>query len=288
MDYSTWYTEYLKTYKRDLKPKTRESYAYLHAAFIAPIIGAIPLEDITPEDIQRTINAAADHGGRTAQLTYTLLHAVLRRAARSRRIGFNPADAIDKPTHSAACGRVLTAGEYNSLFDAIKNDLGLSLAVLAGLRRGEICGLQWRDVDLIHNVLHISRSRVRAGGQINVGTPKSAAGIRDIPILPQLAVLLRSAYQLRPTAYVYPYAPEHLNRVWRAIQRDAQITQPYRLHDLRHTFVTRILAAGCKPIIAQYIAGHSTLDLTLRVYTHVNADMAAQEIATLERRISGI
>ena len=69
----------------------------------------------------------------------------------------------------------------------ISEDLGLSLALFAGLRRAEITGLKWGDVDLPNDVLHIQRIRHRVGGQLVEAAPKSSAGVRDIPISPELA-----------------------------------------------------------------------------------------------------
>lgn len=288
MTYDAWFDAYMSLYKRKVKPKTRESYDHLHAAFISPVLGALDLAAITPEHIQLVLLDAGGHGGRTAQITYALMHAVFRRALRSRLVAWSPVEAIDKPEHAASIGCALNDQAYEAVMPYVVEDVGLSLAVLAGLRRGEICGLQWQDVDLREGVLHVRRTRVRVNHQLITQSPKSAAGLRDVPILPELAALLRSAYQLKPRAWVYDLAPESLNRRWAAIQRAAQLPQPYRLHDLRHTFVTRLLLSGCNPRVVQYVAGHSSLDMTMRVYAHVTADDARREIASMMRRANAI
>ena len=76
MDFQEWFDLYLSTYKRDIKPRTREEYQRQHRIYIAPIIGAKPLEAVSPEDCQEIINAAAVKGERIAQAVFALLSGV--------------------------------------------------------------------------------------------------------------------------------------------------------------------------------------------------------------------
>ena len=94
----------MSLYKRKISDKTRESYLRL-AQLVAPIIGAKPLEAITPDDIQAALIAAEETAGsRQAQLVYTLLHAAFRRAVRSKHLRENPVEAVDKPEHEGKQG----------------------------------------------------------------------------------------------------------------------------------------------------------------------------------------
>lgn len=279
MTYDEWYTIYLATYKRDLKPRTRESYDDVHGRFIAPALGGRELADISPELLQQAINAAADRGERLAQITYALLHAVLRRANRSRLIDWNPAEAIDKPKHTQQPGRALAADDLEAVLPLMGDDLACALALFAGLRRGEILGLQWGDVDLRRGVLSVRRSRVRVGGRLLSQATKSAAGMRSVPISPELLPILRASFRLSPDAWVCDCAPETISRRWHRIQQDAGIVQAYRLHDLRHTYGTRLILSGCNIKVVQYLMGHSSLEVTARIYAHISADDAAREVA---------
>jgi len=235
MTFVEWYHQYMTLYKPDLAPKTLESYAQIFEAYIKPAFGDVALEALTPEHIQRAILAARGH--RSAQLVFQLTHAVLRRAQRSRLISWSPADALDKPRYDAAAGKALTESDLAIAEPEIADDLSLALALYAGLRRGEIVGLQWGDVDLSREVLHIRRQRVRAGGDIHVLPPKSAAGVRDVPIAPQIVSALRRAFRLAPRDWLVDVAPETPCRRWQRLQRDLNLSQPYRLHDLRHPYV---------------------------------------------------
>lgn len=283
MTYGEWYEKYLQLYKRKLAPKTRESYDQVTAAYILPAVSGLQLEDITPEHVQEAINAAADRGGRQAQVVFSVFHAVMRRAYRSRLIGFNPVDAIDKPEHEQEQGKALSAADLAEAEPRIRDDLALSLALFAGLRRGEICGLQWQDVDLKTGTLRVRRQRCRASGELITKTPKSRAGVRDIPISPELLPQLKAAFRLSPSAWVVDVAPEAITRRWVKLQKDLQMGEHYRLHDLRHTYGSRLVLDGVNLRVVQYLMGHSKIDITMRVYSHCRASDAQNEL----RRVYG-
>lgn len=152
-----------------------------------------------------------------------------------------------------------------------------ALLGLAGLRRGEALGLRWGDVDLRAGVIHVRRSLVRVDHQLMIQGTKSSAGERDVPIAPQLLPLLRAEYRLTPDRRVIGCSPETLARRWRRAQLEAGVSQPYRLHDLRHTYATRLVLAGCNLRVLQYMIGHSSFELTANTYTHVSADDAVTE-----------
>lgn len=280
MNYGAWFADYLQLYKRSLKPRTLEEYNRLHAQHIAPVLAPLELSAITPEDVQRVlVDAETRSGQRSAQAVHALLRACFRRAVRSRLLQWSPIDAVDRPQHTPQQGTALSEADYAAALPFILDDVGLSLALLAGLRRGEIAGLQWGDVDIKARQIHVNRIRHRVGGQLVTAPPKSAAGLRVVPIAPELLPILRRAYRLPPSAWVCPCAPEAHDRRWQRIQqRDLELSQRYRLHDLRHTYVTRLLLAGALPRVVQYVAGHSSLDLTLQVYTHITPADALREL----------
>ena len=280
MTYESWYRQYMTLYKTDIAPKTAESYEHCYATYIAPTLAASELEAVTPDDLQSIVmQAFFSAGSRQAQIVYAQLHAVFARAARSRRIGYNPADCIDKPQHAARQGRAISAEEWQQLAPYIRADVGIALAAYAGLRRGEILGLERRDVDLVRGQLTIQRQRLRVAGKLITSTPKSAAGIRTVPISAELVpIIQRRARHLTPNGLIVPIAPETLNHHWRCAQQEAGIEAPYRLHDLRHTYATQLVAAGCNIKTLQYLMGHSTYQLTADTYTHIDADQARAEL----------
>lgn len=281
MTYEEWFSRYLSLYKRKLKPKTREGYTRL-ADLLAPCLGAVDLAAITPDDVQAALISVEDRAGsRQAQLAYTLLHASLKRAVRSGHLAANPADAVDKPEHTVRQGKAISGEDWATLRPVIAGELAFALLGFAGLRRGEALGLCWRDVDLRCGLLHIRRALVRVNHRLTMQPTKSRAGERDVPISPELLPLLRAAYRFAPDQRVIGCAPETLARRWRAAQVEAGVSQPYRLHDLRHTYATRYVLAGCNLRILQYMLGHSSLELTANTYTHINAQDALSECQRL-------
>lgn len=280
MTYKQWYQEYLRLYKRKLAEKTRESYTRLDT-LISPIIGEKELEAITPDDIQAAIiSAEVQAGGRQAQLVYTLLHAAFRRAVRSGHIRQSPVEAVDKPEHEGKQGRAIEGADWQLLAPIIRESVAFSLACFAGLRRGEVLGLRRGDIDLEAGLIRVERQRVRVGGQIVAAAPKSSAGVRVVPISPELLpIITRAVRFLLPAAYLVPISPETLGRRWSAAQKAAGITKPYRLHDLRHTYATRLMLEGINPRVLQYVIGHSDFGFTVSTYTHVGAAAAKTELS---------
>lgn len=283
MTYAEWFGLYLGLYCRKLRPKTKESYQRLHA-LILPILGGLALSAITADHVQAALIAVEDQAGsRQAQLAYALIHAALRRACRSRHLQHNPADAVDRPDHQPEKGRAISGEDWHTLRPIIAGDLSFALMALAGLRRGEVLGLRWGDVDLPLGVIHVRRQLVRVGGQMQEQPTKSGAGLRDVPIDDDLRPLLKANFRLDSRRQIVACAPETLGRRWRRAQEEAGIKQPYRLHDLRHTYATRYVLAGCNLRVLQYMIGHSSYELTVSTYAHVGASDAVAEY----RRLAG-
>lgn len=280
MTYKQWYQEYLRLYKRKLAEKTQESYTRLDA-LISPFIGTKELEAITPDDIQTAIISAEETAGcRQAQLVYTLLHAAFRRAVRSGHIRQSPVEAVDKPDHEGKQGRAIEGADWQLLAPIIRESVAFSLACFAGLRRGEVLGLRRGDIDLEARLIRIERQRVRVRGQLVTAPPKSSAGVRIVPISPELAPILTKAVRyLLPAAYLVPISPETLGRRWNTAQKAAGIKAPYRFHDLRHTYATRLVLEGINLRVLQYVIGHADYQLTVSTYTHIGAAAAKIELS---------
>ena len=284
MTYAEWYGLYISLYKRKLAAKTRESYDRLHK-LLSPIHAAA-LDRLTADQLQAALIGVEEAAGsRQAQLAFTLLHGCLRRAVRSGHLKANPIDAIDKPEHDAEAGRAITGEDWLRLLPEIDSDPAFSLMAYAGLRRGEVLGLRRADVDQAAGLIRVRRQRLRTGGDLQTLPPKSRAAVRDVPILPELAAALRRLPLMLPNALIVPCSPETLARRWRRAQDRAGIAQPYRLHDLRHTYATRLVEAGCNPRVLQYMIGHSTLDLTMQTYTHIDGSAALREVSRLRKSL---
>lgn len=279
MNCEEWVKIWFELYAQELAPKTIESYRRLWA-LVAPELAKTPVDAISPDQVQYALlRVSRDSGARQAQLAYCFLSGVFRRAVRSRHIASNPVEALDKPRHESAPGRAITVTDWVTLKPIIDDYLPYALMTYAGLRRGELLALRRGDIG--PDVVRVRLQRVRVGGRLEERPPKSRAGVRDVPILPPLAAALDAAPLMHPRALVCPIAPETLAHRWRRDQAEAGITTPYRLHDLRHTYATRLVLAGCNLRVLQYMIGHSSFDLTAGTYAHIDAGSAVNECLRL-------
>lgn len=171
---------------------------------------------------------------------------------------------------------------------------------LSGLRRGEIAGLRWSDVDLDANELSIVNNRVDAAGKVHENDPKSEMSRRTLPLPDRLVTVLKAAKarQARerlalgscsgPFEYVVsnevglPYHPQVLSRQWRAACRNAGVRE-IKLHAARHTCATLMHLSGVPAVVIAAWIGHKDASLTMRLYAHSQTDALKAAGATLDR-----
>ena len=269
-----------------LRPRTIESYTSLIRLHIAPAIGGRKLDKLKPKHIARMLTSVIEVGHTwTAELCYVVLRAALRSAVEQRRIAWSPMEAVTRPRHIPAETRVWSRAQTRAYCAAIVGDrhqIAWLLAVGMGLRRGEICGLRWSDVDLRARVLHVRNQRQRLDdGRMIDAAPKSRAGTRKLPIPRMIYDVLRRNYQWGD-GYVEPITPSGLDAAHRRLL--SRLDLPYiRLHDLRHTMVTNALRNGAAMRMISSVIGHSDPALTARVYAHVDDEMIADTIDAAAR-----
>ncbi len=143
-----------------------------------------------------------------------------------------------------------------------------------GMRRGEITGLMWKDIDFDAEVIHVQRHIVadRSGAPIIVEGAKTDAGVRDIPMPDDLKAFLKARRAQARSVYVFPNSKgkicsaSALTSLWDTLDNRAGFhTHP---HQLRHTYITKLFEAGLDIKQVQYVAGHSDPNITLKTYTH--------------------
>lgn len=160
---------------------------------------------------------------------------------------------------------------------------------MTGLRRGEICGLKWSDIDFGANKLRVQRSvSSKKGGGVNIGETKTNTGTRNIIMPPSVIDALRKRKQTAITAWVFPaflnpeqpIHPEAAYRKLKVILKHAGLPQ-IRFHDLRHTFATHAMKGGVDAKTLSRILGHTNASFTLDTYTHVTTDMQKKASAVV-------
>lgn len=216
---------------------------------------------------------------------------VLADAQRQGLVARNAAEHVDPVAVSHRSVDTYTEGEVQTLLKSIAVDrLGHAWELaLCGLRRGEIAGLRWPDVDLDGRMLSIANNRVDAGGHAVENDPKSAMSRRTLPLPDRLVSVLRTAKArqaaerlaagsaYRSGEYVVsnevgdPYHPQVLSRYWQDAVKSAGL-RPIKLHAARHTAATAMHLAGVPIAVVAAWIGHKDASLTMRLYAHSQDD----------------
>jgi integrase len=218
--------------------------------------------------------------------------ALLDYGVERRELSHNAAASMKKVPRVHAEMNTYTPEEIGQLLRTADTDRSGHLWYLAlnGLRRGEIAGLRWSDIDLDARTVSIARSRVQAGaGNVVENDPKTAASRRTLPLDDGLVAVLRraSARQAqerlalgaayRESGYVAvnaigePYTPDTLTRMWTKLAKAAGV-RTIRLHDARHSCGTALHLRGVPlAVIAKWL-GHADASVTARIYAHSQDD----------------
>lgn len=286
MTLSDWLSRWIDLRAPSLAPRTVECYRSLLVLHIAPAIGDLRLKSLKPCHISALLAdlVAAGHS-RTASLCFILLRAALKAAVFDGRLSASPCAAVAPPRHRRADPRWWSPDELRRFAESSQDRpfaMAWQLALCCGLRRGELAGLRWTDVDLAAGLIRIRNQRQRVGGRLIDAPPKSASGRRDLPIPPRLLPMLEAQqlYQqaealLTGRAPVYvcspdgqPIPPESLNRALAADIARAGV-RPINLHGLRHSMASLAVSLGVPMKILQGLLGHADYSTTANTYAHV-------------------
>lgn len=298
MNVEDYLSDWLALRASALAARTLESYSELIKRYIVPELGAVDLADLTPAKIQRLLAAICSDGHqRTAQLVRVLLRSALREAVDCGLLAANPSDKTLMPRHQRAPARWWTPDELRAFLRAASGTrwiIAWQLSLCCGLRRGELAGLRWEDVDLAAGCLRIrnQRQRIKGVGVIDCA-PKSAASRRDIPIPDGLRPLLAATMAAQRSVaasggvlprYVVSYMdnrpidPHQLNAALSEAIKTAGV-RPINLHGLRHSMASCAVSCGVSIKVLQTILGHAHYSTTADIYSHV---LAADQRAAID------
>ena len=178
------------------------------------------------------------------------------------------------------------------------SNLGLLISMQSGLRIGEVCGLQWRDLDILAGIMKIRKTVQRIWlsdgpereNYLLVASPKTLSSVRDIPLSREVTALLRPLKRLMPddcylvSNSTVPMEPRRLRAHYRGVLRELGLP-PLRFHALRHNFATRCIEAGCDCKTVSAILGHSSVTTTMNLYVHPDNGAKRQVIEKAASRI---
>jgi len=297
-----WVKTWLESYKRaeGIRPKTLDTYEWAAKAYIFPAIGNLQLQKLQPHHVQQLYNYIREQGKSTrlVHLVHQLMNGALKQAIKNRLLNINVAEATTRPRAQARKGRAMTREEQDRFMEALAGHHLCAAFILklgTGLRRGELLGLHWEDINLEEGILHVVREIVYVRGiGIIEQAPKTEQSIRTVP-MPKLAreMLKRHREQLLKTGRyrkdgpVFPSAvgtyiyPDNFEKIFRKLRHDAGIGD-VKLHSLRHTFATRLLEAGEDLKTIQELLGHTKISTTADIYAHVSEHMKRRAVDKLD------
>jgi len=315
--------QWLEGYASQVKPTTYVSYKLHVDKYIVPRIGAERLQQLTPMMVGQLYAVLQKQGGHdrhklkdgekpkvvplsatTVRRVRATLHKALADAVEQRLIPYNPADAVRAPkverdADDAGEMKAWTREELDTFLVSCASDRLYPmwrLAAWTGMRRGEVAGLVWRDVDLNAGTITVQRARVTVkSAEVRESKPKTATGRRNVDLDEETRSALE-AWQDRQKAERKEWPgewpahglvftledgsalhPDYLSRWFHSLSKKAKLPE-IRLHDLRHTHATLLLAAGVPVKVVSERLGHSTQAFTMTVYQHVLPGMQREAV----------
>ncbi len=298
--------------KPEIKPRSHAKFEGIIRLHVIPTIGAVKFGKLTSLHIQELINAKAQQGMAPQSVLHirNTLRNAFNRALRLNLISRSPAAHIEVPRLPDHRIQPLSPADAERLLEAAKDsrlEAFYSLALGSGARRGELLGLKWTDLDLDTGRLTISRALQRIEGQgLRLTETKSRSANRTI-ILPQFAITTlrrHRARQLEERLAVGPdwrnhddlifvgrdgqmLEPIQLHRDFKATLRRAGLPSTTRIHDLRHSAASLLLAKGVALKLIQDLLGHSSIAVTSSFYAHVGTELKQQAANAMDAIFGG-
>lgn len=301
-----WLSVYAKV---NTAPKTYKRYEEIARVHLVPVVGAIPLTKLRPLHIQEVYTRVLQKGlsARTALHCHRVLREALQHALKWQIIPRNPADSVEPPRPHRYEATSLEPDGVKRLFAAAdETPYGalIHLALMTGLRQGELLGLRWQHVNLESAVLQVRQTcqwLPREGFIFR--QPKTYRSARPVALSPasverlhrhrvqqlQERLAVGPAYQDNGLVFANargaPVHPTNLRRAWLQIVGRVGLGH-LRFHDLRHTHASLLLQQGIHPKIVSERLGHSSVSITLDTYSHVVPSLQVQAAAGLDELLA--
>ncbi len=284
-------------HKQSIRSRTYERYEEIVRLHLLPGIGHHQLQKLSPQHLQMFYKKKLDEGlsATTVISFHNVLHKALETAVRWNLIARNTCDLVSPPRRKHFKIQPLSIEQIHQLLAATRGHRQEALIILAlttGMRRGELLALKWQDLDLEKRILQVRRILTRIpsklpGKGFEETEPKTDRGRRSI-VLPLFTVEVLKQHRLRQLEEILKAGPAwydldyvfctsigtHLNPtrdtldVLKSLLKKAGLPN-IRFHDLRHRSATMLLSMQVHPKIVQEILGHSQINITMDIYSHV-------------------
>lgn len=275
-----WAKVWITTYKADLRPATLQMYRDAYNLHIRQEVGAIPLRDLRPVHVRRVLAAVADQSESLQYKVLITMRQICQTARQNALISKDPTEGLKITKHAKPAQKeYLTKAESEALLAAIdepRAKVFCALCIYCGLRREEALGLQWDDIS--PTGLVVARA-VTFPGNSNDPDPsmelKNKASARILPVPAVLRRILlatpHTGLHVVPNASGGPMTRSAYRRMWDTYVRP-HADYPIHAHMLRHTYATTLYRAGVDLRTAQQLLGHASIQMTARIYTHLEAE----------------
>jgi integrase len=296
------YTElWLRGKELSTRSNTVNNYRRYSQNYILPALGKMRLQNILPAHIRQLYLRMRDEGkgARTIELVHVTLHCIFAQAVKEGILGRNPLDAVDRPKTETAQYQIFTEEQARQFMITSEGSIYETLFYLAlttGMRKGELLGLMWSDIDWNKSTLLVQRQLLQASSSKAVLVPpKTKSGHRAIKLGPGTLSKLASHQKMqgilkaaagekwKENELIFTSGigtPLGQSRVSKELNRllDKAGLPHIRFHDLRHTSLSFLLEMGMPVNTVQMRAGHSKASVTTDIYGH--AMVRSQEEAS--------
>lgn len=288
ISYKKIYQQWLKIYKTKVKESTFESCTSVYEIHILPIFGQTKIQEITVQECQKFALSLKDYVKGKEYFGYA--KRIIDFAIKMNYTKENPFNNVILPEFKKGKKQInfLTIDEVNILLDYYKNNQYwytlFRLMIYTGLRRGETLALTWEDIDFKNKTLTVNKTlSIGEYKKIVLSTPKTESSIRTIDldektILELQKLKIQSKYDL-----IFPNKKGKFSRLSNIADKLNKATketniQKIRVHDLRHTHASLLFASGANIKYVQERLGHSDIQTTMNVYTHVTKDTKEKDL----------
>jgi integrase len=294
---------WLPARRSSLRPSTAATYDSIIRSYILPRLGSARLQAVTGAELNRLYDHLLTEGRtetrrgldpglspKSVRNVHGVLTRAFRDAVRWGHLQRNPCEAADPPRGRTPEMRAWNTEQLRVFVRHTENHRWAAvwrLMASTGMRRGEVLGLRWNDIDLVAGTITIRSTRIRYGKNTETSSPKTARGNRTIAIGGSTVAALRSWKRAQSTDRLKagalwrgehgllvtnvdgsPANPESFSNLFGKLVREANLP-PIRLHDLRHSYATAALADGVPVKVLSQRIGHADVGVTLHVYAHV-------------------
>ena len=303
-----WFQDYAKIKVRPSSHQTYQGYIHNH---IRPNIGDIPLEKLTSLDLQKFYKKLLAQGrvdrveakgqpkglsAKTVRNIHQILSSALKLAQGQRLILANPAEGCALPRVEHQEMKNLTTVQLASFFREARDSGVFELYYLelaTGLRRGELLGLKWEDIDLERGDLRVRRQVFRINGEVVEAPLKTKNAYRTLPLAEDTVSVLReqrkkvgNSHWVFPSPNGGPISPDSVLHMLHRVLKRAGLPK-VRFHDLRHTFATLALQNGVDVKTVSGMLGHFSAGFTLDTYAHITSAAQRQAAQTMGSVLAG-